>query len=399
MSMPSWYAGTLDALYTPAQYASSLPKGTHIRAHRSNYPYAASVDDTQLLLLLPQAVSALAAATGLANLQELDLSHNHLGPGAGEVLGQLLRAAGQLLSLKLRSTALGGTSKTNASADDVRLTHSLDDQVTHGLDTQPKYVLWDFIKPKSQPSCCRTSDSARLFVCLCTWHAACAGVAGLAKGLQCSSSLRHLDLSYTQLTDAGLEALAAALTGNSQQQAAAANSPHHQPPLQQLYLGGNPDLTDTALSNLAAALAAAAGAASSSEEQPPPQQQSQQQDQQQGPQWQWQLDLAETGAGAGAVQALSVLPGLTQLSLFGCKLGAGAAGEGETTAGRQGTLGLAMACIPQGLHFTRSACCSEGWVGPLCYTLSSTHGVSWSHKVLFGEKGRPIHLDGVVCDS
>lgn len=183
-----------------------------------------------------------------------------------------------------------------------------------------------------------------------------AGVAGLAKGLQCSSSLRHLDLSYTQMTDTGLEALAAALAGNSQQQAAASNSPHHQPPLQQLYLGGNPDLTDAALSNLAVALA------SSSEEQLP----QQQQDQQQGQQRQWQLDLAETGAGAGAVKALSVLPGLTQLSLFGCKLGSGASGEGEGSAGRCGTLGLGRACIAQGppsklhLHAVHSATCTCG---------------------------------------
>jgi hypothetical protein len=44
------------------------------------------------------------------------------------------------------------------------------------------------------------------------------------------------------------------------------------------------------------------------------------------------LDLAETGAGAEAVQALAELPGLQQLSLFGCKLGAAADGAGEAGA-------------------------------------------------------------------
>jgi hypothetical protein len=111
--------------------------------------------------------------------------------------------------------------------------------------------------------------------------------------------------------------------------------------LLQLLLAGNPNLSDAALSKLAAALttpapaaaAAAAGAASNSSGSsqdavlagsgvPSAQQQQQQQ--------QWHLDLAETGVGSGAIEALSELEGLQQLSLFGCKLGAAAVeGAGE----------------------------------------------------------------------
>ena len=154
-----------------------------------------------------------------------------------------------------------------------------------------------------------------------------AGVAALAQALPSHPTLQQLDLSCTQLDGAGLQALAAALAGSK-----------HQLPLQQLMLGGNPDATDAALSSLAQALTAAAAGggggqgsntSSSAAEAADGQQQQQQKEQQRK---QWQLDLAETGAGAEAIKSLAVVPGLQQLSLFGCKLGtpaAGGAGESE----------------------------------------------------------------------
>lgn len=178
------------------------------------------------------------------------------------------------------------------------------------------------------------------------------GVAGLAKALPSSRCLQHLDLSCTQLDNAGLTALAAALGGSKQQlqdisEAAAAAEAEageigsQQPParpLQQLLLGGNPDLSDAALSSLASALKTAAAALSSScssgsseaaataaaevavtDAASSDANKQQQQDQ-------WHLDLSETGVGAEALQALADLPGLQQLSLFGCKLGTSAAG-------------------------------------------------------------------------
>jgi hypothetical protein len=53
-------------------------------------------------------------------------------------------------------------------------------------------------------------------------------------------------------------------------------------------------------------------------------------------QQQWVLDFAQTGVGPGGIQALASLPGLQQLSLFGCKLGGSgseSAGEGRVTQG------------------------------------------------------------------
>lgn len=118
----------------------------------------------------------------------------------------------------------------------------------------------------------------------------------------------------------GLAALAAALAGRKQQLQAAA--PGAQPPLQQLLLGGNPDLSDAAISKLAACLMPGTAAAAAQHSSTAGSDAAQQQQQ-------WHLDLAETGAGAEAVQALADLPGLQQLSLFGCKLGAAADGAGE----------------------------------------------------------------------
>lgn len=52
---------------------------------------------------------ALAAAASLEQLHHLDLSHNDLGhKAAAEGLQQLLDSAGQLRSLKLRNTGVGG---------------------------------------------------------------------------------------------------------------------------------------------------------------------------------------------------------------------------------------------------------------------------------------------------
>jgi Ran GTPase-activating protein (RanGAP) involved in mRNA processing and transport len=87
----------------------------------------------------PQGLKALASAASLDQLTHLDLSHNQLGPAAAHSLQQLLSATARLQSLVLRNTAVGGT-----------------------------------------------------------------GVGGLAMGLSDSSRpLHHLDLSCTQLDDAG----------------------------------------------------------------------------------------------------------------------------------------------------------------------------------------------------
>lgn len=120
--------------------------------------------------------------------------------------------------------------------------------------------------------------------------------------------IQNTSVCLLHLLAAGLAALAAALAGSHQQTAAGAH-----PPLIQLLLGGNPDLSDTAISKLAAALTAT-----------PADTDSQQQQQQQ-----WHLDVAETGAGSEAVKALAGVLGLQLLSLFGCKLGTGADGAGE----------------------------------------------------------------------
>jgi hypothetical protein len=170
-----------------------------------------------------------------------------------------------------------------------------------------------------------------------------AGVAGLAKGLPSSSALKTLDLSCTKLDDTGLTALTDALSGSKQQLQAAAAAAEAaavvgQPPLQQLLLGGNPDLSDAALSKLAAALTASIDSSTSvtaniaaQGEQRDKQQQKEQEQQQ------WHLDLAHTCVGPDALQALSKVPGLQSLSLFGCKLGS-SEGEGEGAQGGPGNV-------------------------------------------------------------
>lgn len=261
--------------------------------------------------LTAEGLKALASAASLDQLTHLDLSHNQLGPAAAQSLQQLLSAAARLQSLVLRNTAVGGT-----------------------------------------------------------------GVGGLAKGLSDSSRpLNHLDLSCTQLDDAGLAALAAALAGSKQQLQAAA--PGAQPLLQQqLLLGGNPDLSDAAISKLAAGLStAAAGAPKDSSTAGSEARQQQQQ--------QWHLDLAETGAGAEAVQALAELPGLQQLSLFGCKLGAAADGADAPIKALQACLTTGGFSDLQGLNLSGCAL-SYDQLQSLLQQLSSSSANTSSGKGLAG---------------
>lgn len=53
-----------------------------------------------------QGVSSLAVAPSIGQLQQLDLSHNALGPAAASGLAQLLENATQLQTLNLKSTKL-----------------------------------------------------------------------------------------------------------------------------------------------------------------------------------------------------------------------------------------------------------------------------------------------------
>jgi hypothetical protein len=53
-----------------------------------------------------QGVLSLAAAPSIGQLQQLDLSHNGLGPAAGSGLAELLGKATSLQRLKLKSTQL-----------------------------------------------------------------------------------------------------------------------------------------------------------------------------------------------------------------------------------------------------------------------------------------------------
>lgn len=66
----------------------------------------APADDMCLVNTL-QGLSALAAAPSITQLQQLDLTANHLGAAAAAGLQQLLVNAKQLQSLKLRGTGLG----------------------------------------------------------------------------------------------------------------------------------------------------------------------------------------------------------------------------------------------------------------------------------------------------
>lgn len=69
------------------------------------------------------------------------------------------------------------------------------------------------------------------------------------------------------------------------------------------------------------------------------QQQQDKQQQQQQKEQEWHLDLAHTGVGPDALQALSRVPGLESLSLFGCKLGSAMTeGEGEGVQGGSGSI-------------------------------------------------------------
>jgi hypothetical protein len=126
-------------------------------------------------------------------------------------------------------------------------------------------------------------------------------VSGLAEGLLAAKSgLKLLDLSSNQLSSTGVAALAAAL-GRHPAGAATAAAVQH------LVLADNPAIDDDAVCNLAQSLTGVADSAAAEE--------------QQQQQRSLKLDLAQSGVGAGGIAALSKVPGLTQLSLFGCKLG------------------------------------------------------------------------------
>jgi hypothetical protein len=152
-----------------------------------------------------------------------------------------------------------------------------------------------------------SSDKVDVLLHLCITS----GVQGLAEGLLAAAAgLKLLDLSSNQLSSTAAAALAASL-GRHPAGAAA---------VQHLVLADNPALDDDAVCKLAQSLTAAAagsavapGAADS--------------DEQQQKQQQLKLDLAHAGVGAGGVAGLGKVPGLVQLSLFGCKLG-GEHGEG-----------------------------------------------------------------------
>jgi hypothetical protein len=105
-------------------------------------------------------------------------------------------------------------------------------------------------------------------------------------------------------------------------------------------LADNPAIDDEAVCQLAASLqsdAAAAAAAAGCADEHTEQQQTQQQ---QNMKQQLVLDLAHAGVGADGVAALSKVAGLTQLSLFGCKLGGD---PGESTLQLVITLSQAVA--------------------------------------------------------
>jgi hypothetical protein len=80
--------------------------------------------------------------------------------------------------------------------------------------------------------------------------------------------------------------------------------------VQHLVLADNPAIDDDAVCKLAQSLAGLADSAEAEEQQ-----------QQQQQQRSLKLDLAQSGVGAGGIAALAKVPGLVQLSLFGCKLG------------------------------------------------------------------------------
>jgi hypothetical protein len=140
-----------------------------------------------------------------------------------------------------------------------------------------------------------------------------AGVGGLAEGLLAAAAgLKLLDLSSNQLSSSGVAALAAAL----------ARHPAGAAAVQHLVLADNPAIDDDAVCKLAESLTGSDDSAAAG------------QDQQQQQQQLLKLDLAHAGVGAGGVAALSKVLGLTQLSLFGCKLG-----------GEQGEASHANQCI------------------------------------------------------
>jgi hypothetical protein len=145
--------------------------------------------------------------------------------------------------------------------------------------------------------------------------AAVAGVSGIADGLMnTSAGLTLLDLSSNQLSSTGVAALAAAI----------ARHPAGAAAVQHLVLADNPGIDDDAICRLAESLKAPVGsaAADSAEEETKQQQQQQQ----------LKLDLAHAGVAAEGIAALSKVSGLTQLSLFGCKLGGEPGGQMIGTA-------------------------------------------------------------------
>lgn len=167
-----------------------------------------------------------------------------------------------------------------------------------------------------------------IIICLCCARSCflliVAGVKGIATGLQHAAPITVLDLSSNQLSSEGVAALAAALTQRPGGTA-----------MQQLVLAGNPAVDDEAIYKLADSFKApetavpatdtAAGAAVQNQGQ----QEAHTEQQAAEPKQQLLLDLAHSGVGAEGIAALSQVAGLTNLSLFGCRLGGDSGGAGH----------------------------------------------------------------------